>query len=177
MKKCSRFGTDWDKLGSNVYSGTAEFGKDYTIIATVIACIFSFLIFIFGIYLTFRKPEYTVAATMKMAASTGPDETGQFQNSGTIISNGPCKNETLNVANSGRSLFKGTETEQVFLKPDGSCEDARLHEDKTKWLGIFLIIVALLIIVSSFIKLFFVKKYKGVAAAAGVFDVFSMFKR
>jgi len=176
MKKKSRFGTDWDKLGSNVYSGTAKFGKDLTYITTVIACIFSFFLFLFGIFLTFRKPEFTLVATMTMNKSSGPDESMNLQNNGIITSTGQCNGKLLNLANSGMTLYSGGESQQVFLKP-GSCDDAQLHEDNTRWLGIIFMIVSLLIIAFSLVKLFFVKKYKGVAAASGVLDVFSMFRR
>lgn len=176
MKKKSQFGIDWGNLGSKAYSGTAEFGKDLTYVTTVIACIFSLFLFIFGIFLTFRKPEYTMAATMTMTKSGAPDESMNYQNSGTIISTGQCNGQTLNLANSGMTLYSGGESQQVFLKP-GSCDQAQLHEDNTKWLGIIFMIVSLLIIAFSFVKLFFVKKYKGVAAASGVLDVVSMFRR
>ena len=170
MKKKSNFGNGWN----TVYSGTAEFGKDYTIVQTVIACIFSFFILLLGITLTFRKPEYTLPSTMVMNKSTGPDQVGSYSNSGTIKS-GQCAGNILNVTGSGMNQFSQGQTEQVFLKP-GSCDDAELHEDNTKWLGILFIIVSLIILVFSLIKLFFVKKYKGVAATAGVFDFFNFFK-
>ena len=172
----SNFGTDWGKLGSNVYSGTAEVGKDLAIIGTVIACIFSFFLFIFGIFMIFRKPQYTLTATMTMDKTSGPDINGYFQNKGTITSGSQCIGRILNLVNSGMNMYNQGDQHQVFLKPD-SCNDAQLHKDNTKWIGVFFIIISLLIIASSFIKLFFVKKYKGVAAASGVFDVFNLFKR
>jgi hypothetical protein len=44
-------------------------------------------------------------------------------------------------------------------------------------MGIIFIAIALLVGTFSVINLFFVRKYKGVAAAEGVMDVFNLFRR
>ena len=169
---------DWNKAGGNLYSGTAEFGKDMTIITTVLTIIISTFMIIGGIALFFKKPVYTVKTTMTMNASTpsGSDTNGNatYSNSGTVTE---CGGKVLTLNGAESLNYNGNESVDVYIKADKVCDDADLHMDDFKPIGIILIIIALVLIAFSLIKLFFVKKYKGVAAAAGVMDAFSFFKR
>ena len=54
----NRFGIDWGQAGSNVYSGTAEFGKDMTTIITVLTLIVATFMIIGGTALFFKNPVY-----------------------------------------------------------------------------------------------------------------------
>ena len=170
------FGINFDKLGSNVYSGTAAFGKDYTIITTIITLIICVFFIIGGIVLLLRKPQFTKQTTMTiMLATQSIDSSGKQVNTyyGTVKD---CTNE-MQLIGAEWSTFKVGDTPTVFIKPDGSCQEAHLHSDNFKPIGTLFIVLALIVGGFSVINLFFVKKYKGIAAVEGVAAGINIFRR
>jgi len=173
------FGINFDKLGSNVYSGTAEFGKDYTIIMTIITLIICVFFIIGGIVLLLRKPQFTKQTTMIITriVNKGTDQNGKnlIYYYGKVKG---CDNEiqligadwTMIVINVG-------DTTPVFVKPDSPCQEAHLHSDNFKPMGWLFIVLALIVGGFSVINLFFVKKYKGIAAVEGVAAGINIFRR
>ena len=176
INKCG-FGLDFDKLGSYVYAGTAEFGKDYIIITTIITLIICVFFIIGGIFMIIRKPEYTKQTKMKIEKfTTLTDQNGKtkYNYFGKVDE---CKDNLLNLVGDEYSILKVGETVPVFIKPNGSCQEARLHTDNFKPIGIFFIILALIVAAFSLLNLFFVRKYKGIAAIEGISAGFNLFRR
>ena len=166
------FGINFDKLGSNVYSGTAEFGKDYTIITTIITLIICVFFIIGGIMLLLRKPQFTKQATMKIttADKTGPN----WRYIGEVKE---CNNTKMQLVGADSTLLDEGQTTPVFVKPDCSGQEAHLHSDDFKPIGGLFIVLALIVGSFSVINLFFVKKYKGIAAVEGVAAGINLFRR
>ena len=175
MKKNCKFGANWDKIGSNVYSGTAEFGKDYTIITTIITLIICVFFLLGGIALMLRKPVYTLATTMKITTKNQNFDNGNsiYNYTGTTTE---CTNP-IQLYGADNEIFKVGDLVPVFIKADKSCSDAHYSSDNFKGLGILFIVLSLIIAAFSLINMFFVKKYKGVAAAEGAMGIFNMFRR
>jgi hypothetical protein len=171
------FGINFDKLGSNVYSGTAEFGKDYTIITTIITLIICVFFIIGGIMLLLRKPQFTKQTTMTiMLVTPSVDSSGKVVNTyyGKVKD---CGDKEMQLIGAEWSIFKVDDTTPVFIKPDGSCQEAHLHSDNFKPMGWLFIVLALIVGGFSLINLFFVKKYKGIAAVEGVAAGINIFRR
>ena len=166
---------------NSIYSGTASFGKDYVTITSIIAAVICVFLFIGGVVLIFRKPEYTFQTTMTMNPSvqSGTSSTttsgttntvDTYNNSGVI--NG-CTG-SVELLDESFTNYKGGEVINVYVKSAGYCADARVNIDNTKPVGILLVAISLLIILFTVINLFFVKKYKGVAAVEGAAGAFNL---
>ena len=67
----------------NIYSGTASFGKDYVTITSIIAAVICVFLFIGGVVLIFRKPEYTIQKTMTVTSSVLSGSTSTTDNNTT----------------------------------------------------------------------------------------------
>jgi len=172
------FGINFDKLGSNVYSGTAAFGKDYTFITTIITLIICVFFIIGGIVLLLRKPQFTKQTTMTITRIVNKDTD---QNGTNLIyyygKVKDCGDKEMQLIGAEWSTFKVGDTPTVFIKPDGSCQEAHLHSDNFKPIGTLFIVLALIVGGFSVINLFFVKKYKGIAAVEGVAAGINIFRR
>ena len=173
VNKCG-FGINFDKLGSNVYSGTAEFGKDYTIITTIITLIICVFFIIGGIVLLLRKPQYTLQTTMTISTYDNTGAAGTFSYTGTVED---CDNKEMKLVGAESTLLDEGQTTPVFVKPDCSGQEAHLHSDDFKPIGGLFIVLALIVGGFSIINLFFVKKYKGIAAVEGVAAGINLFRR
>ena len=177
MKKNCKFGANWDKIGSNVYSGTAEFGKDYTIITTIITLIICVFFLLGGIALMLRKPVYTLATTMKITTKNQNFDINKnsiYNYTGTTPE---CGTKQIQLYGADNQNFNVNDSVPVFIKADKSCSDAHYSSDNFKGIGILFIVLSLIIAAFSLINMFFVKKYKGVAAAEGAMGIFNMFRR
>ena len=171
INKCG-FGINFDKLGSNVYSGTAEFGKDYTIITTIITLIICVFFIIGGIMLLLRKPQFTKQATMTITVAD--KSTANWRYIGTVKE---CDNKEMQLIGADSTLLDKDQQITVFVKPDCSGQEAHLHSDNFKPIGSLFIVLALIVAGFSVINLFFVKKYKGIAAVEGVAAGINLFRK
>jgi hypothetical protein len=179
MKKNCKFGTDWDKLGSNVYSGAASFGKDYTYIMTIITILICLILLVAGSVIFFKKSVYTnqVIMTITQNSTLNNDDSGKisYTTYGTVSN---CGNSITITTSEPYYIVTGqpAPTITVYQNPSNLCDVA----DKPvpyKMIGGVMIGFAIIIGGFSLINLFFVKKYKGVAAAEGAMGVFNLFRR
>jgi len=174
------FGINFDKLGSNVYSGTAAFGKDYTIITTIITLIICVFFIIGGIVLLLRKPQFTKQTTMTITRivdkRTDQNGTNLMYYYGKVKDCGDNEIQLIGADWTMIGAFVG-EIITVFVKPDSPCQEAHLHSDNFKHMGWLFIVLALIVGGFSVINLFFVKKYKGIAAVEGVSAGINIFRR
>jgi hypothetical protein len=177
INKCGFGNIDLKKIGSNVYSGTAEFGKDYTIITTIITLLICVFFIIGGIFMSIRKPQYTKQTTMIISdTSSFVDADGKL----TYLYTGKikeCGDLKIQLIGADYTLFNVGDSVIVFIKEDGSCSEAHLHTDNFRVFGLLFIVFAIIVGGFSLINLFFVKKYKGIAAVEGVSGVMNLFRR
>ena len=154
---------------NNLYSGTASFGKDYAVVITIISAVICILLLGGGVALIIRKPQYTIVKQMVMNPSVFYSEVvtnnvkhTMYTNTGKIEGS----DSVVELLDDPYTFYTLGETINVYTKV-GDSVDARLHTDNSKGVGILLVVVGLLIILFSVINLYFVKKYKGVAAVEG----------
>ena len=170
-KKSSKFGADWDKIGSNIYSGTASFGKDYTYIMTIITLIVCLIMLVTGIIFLFKKSVYTKQATFTITSDDGaPGMNGTTTYKGTVTGcSGSTTLTTLVLHTKGDNV-------NVYQNPANPCD---IVEKPVPYKVISGILISLSVIIGTFslINMFFVKKYKGVAAVEGAAGVFNLFRR
>jgi len=177
-KKSCNFGIDWGNIGSKAYSGTASFGKDYTYIMTFITLLICLILLITGIVFMFKKSVYTQQVTMTVTQDSVliNDSSGKISYT-TYGKVSGCKN-TITVTTSEPYISTGQSvpTLTVYQNPSNLC-DVIEKPFPYKMIGGFMIGFAVIIGGFSLINLFFVKKYKGVAAAEGVMGAFNLFRR
>ena len=168
-KNCFEFGSFLD----TAYSGTADFGKVYTTIGTVITLIICIIFLIIGLVMVFKKNVYTKKTTMTVESvtPTGDASMGMLQYTVT----GTINECSLPVTITTSTMYSKGDTLTVYYNPDKKCDISTVTN--YKGMGIIFIVIALLVGTFSVINLFFVRKYKGVAAAEGVMDVFNLFRR
>jgi len=164
-KNCFEFGSFLD----NEYSGTADFGKAYTTVGVVITLFICIIFLIVGMVMVFKKNVYTKKTTMTVTGSTLNTSTGDWTITGNI------KECTSTVTVTTSTPYTSGQTLTVYYNPSKTCDIS--STTNYKGIGIAFIVIALLVGALSVINLFFVRKYKGVAAAEGVMDVFDMFRR
>ena len=174
-KKSCNFGIDWGNVGSKAYSGTADFGKDYTYITTFITLLICLILLVTGIVFMFKKSVYTQQATMTITQDSVLINDGSSKMSYTTYGTvDGCKQEPVTVITS--DPYTSGDKITVYQDPSNACNVA----DKPvpyKMIGGFMIGFAVIIGGFSLINLYFVKKYKGVAAVEGVAGVFNLFRR
>ena len=122
-----------------------------------------------------RKPVYTLATTMTITTKNQ-----NFDNQNSIYNytgTTPECTKPIQLYGADNEIFSVGASVPVFIKADKSCLDAHYSSDNFKGLGILFIVLSLIIAAFSLINMFFVKKYKGVAAAEGAMGIFNMFRR
>ena len=180
MKKKVHFGDN--TVFNDLYSGSASLGRDYAKIVSIFSFVAAAILVIFGIYFI-RKPNtyslkvnFTVTKVTPITqtvydANVGKDVPKIVYNlEGTVTECGTnvVKLEYSSKVNVGNIL-------QVYIEPRCNANIAVQNADNNTMLGWVLIIIAIVIVVFTLIRLFFVNKYKGVAAiqgAAGAKNIF-----
>jgi hypothetical protein len=184
MKKSS-FGAN--SFFSDLYSGTADFGKGYAYVVSVFAFIISALAVLLGVYFIRRKPDYTAQVAFTITKVTPEVITiNQENNKPPVISTIYNLEGTVQMCGKNVIVLSGYqipvnvgETIQVWMKPNCQSNEARYSSDDTTVIGWGIVIFAGIITVFNMLRLFFVRKYKGIAAlqgASGISDLFRMFK-
>jgi hypothetical protein len=182
MPKKFKFG-DLNSATAGLYSGAADFGKDYAVITgafTFVICVIAFFV---GIYLITRKPVYTTKTSFLIKSVTPQTITKYNVNTqlntlvttydltGTVAS---CNNEVFTLPGYPTNVAVGTSI-TVFIK-DCTSREAHYQSDDTKMVGWGVVGISIGVILFTLFKIFLVKKYKGLAAlqgAAGAKRIFS----
>uniref|UniRef100_A0A6C0I9Y2 Uncharacterized protein n=1 Tax=viral metagenome TaxID=1070528 RepID=A0A6C0I9Y2_9ZZZZ len=148
----------------NLYTGTASFGKGYMTLSAILGIVVCTIVIIFGVFLIFKKQIYTKEDTFTFTSqSTDSTYVGTLKGCpGSFTLNGPP------------GLVSPV---TVYTTTDCTGNTVQLYKDNSITMGIALVVVSLLIAVMIGVNLFFVRKYKGVAAVEGVESLYNMFKR
>jgi hypothetical protein len=175
MKKNS-FG-NVDSVASNIYSGTADFGRSYASVVTIVICIVAVVAIFVGIYLISRQPVYTAKVDFLITKVTKEESTElqTVNGSETLVKKTVYNLEgTVKMCNQAIITLPGYtkyvaagQTITAWMKPNCASTEAHSSSDDTRIVGWVVIAIAILVIGFNLLRLFFVKKYKGLAAIQG----------
>lgn len=189
MKRKSKFG-DLNSTAENVYSGTATFGKDYAWVVAIFCFIIAIPMLMFGISCLIKPPKYPVQVSFVVTAVTPVTVTipgsQAMQNQPAIPAStstsytlqgtiNTCGNNIITLKNYPNNIAIG-QTITAYTKPNCADNEASESTDNMSIIGWILIGVSLVIILINVVKLYFVSKYKGIAAAQGAIGGFNLAK-
>lgn len=160
-------------LGSQLYSGAADFGKFRAKIGLFIGCVISIIAIIFGIYMVLRHVKLTAQTSGHIIKIT---ERCKKANDGNYM----CDPETIEYTVDGknyqitRSIISKTEFRklqshivQIYYDPTNPSH-ADTRSDNMKTVGVLAIGFGLIVIALAYLSYWIVNKYKFAAAASGV---------
>jgi hypothetical protein len=184
MKKNLKFGNNnvpQPSLGKIIYEDTASFGRTYSMIVSIGIGIICLIIFIVGVFFLFKKSVYTKKTTMTINSF---DTTNTINPSGVtqvnynnIVGSVPECTGRLNLQgyNSIISLTVNDKVE-VYIKEDGTCGDANYSQDNFLFVGIILIVIALILGGGILLNLWLTRRFKTYAAVQGAGGIFNLSK-
>jgi len=161
------------KFGSNgLYEGAAEFGRGYTYLTAIFASIICIIVIGIGIHLIRRTPVYTQKVTFTVTSSYPVTTTNT--NNGTTTTNvvydltgtvSGCSDQII-LNNYPTNISVGA---QITAYTQVGCKngDALVSPDNYSKIGWICIGVSLLVIIFTLINIFFVRRFKAVAAVEG----------
>jgi len=181
MKKKVHFGDN--TVFNDLYSGSASLGRDYAKIVSIFSFVAAAVLVILGIYFMGKRNTYTLKVNFIVTKVTPITQTVYDSNvgrdvpkiiynlEGTVSECGTnvVKLEYSSNVNVGNIL-------QVYIEPKCDGNKAVQNQDNNSMIGWILIIIAIVIVIFTFIRLHLVNKYKGVAAVQGVAGAKNIFK-
>jgi hypothetical protein len=185
MKIKNHFG--YNNVANDIYSGTAEFGKDYARIVAVFSFIIAIFMFILGIYLIRRDPTFPIAVQFTVKSVTPvivtenvtennvsvPKFVTTYNLIGTVPS---CGSNNIILNGYKQSISQGT-TITAYMHPNCAENIASETPDDTRAVGWVIIVICVLVIIFNILRLYFVDKYKGMAAAQGALGAGNIFRQ
>ena len=178
MRGRSRFG-DFNSVASNIYSGTAEFGKAYAWIMTAFAFVIAAVLIGLGIWFIHRPPVYPVEVRYTVTSVTPTTiTTYNTKSDGTqtpslstvynLIGTIPMCGDKNIILNEYTKYVIPGQTINAYVKPNCSENIASQDSDNTVFVGWICIAIAVSIIIYNLVRLYFVGNFKGIAALQGV---------
>jgi hypothetical protein len=182
MKKSS-FGND---VVSNIYSGAADFGRDYAFIVAAFVFVLCVVGVFVGVHLIRRKPVYTaevdflitrvtpetITETVNQGDKQVPRTRTIYNLEGTVQM---CGNSKVTLPGYQTYVTVG-QTVKAWMKPNCQSTEAHYSSDNTTLIGWIVIGVAIIVAILNALRLYFVKKYKAVAAVQGAAGASNLFK-
>ena len=178
--RCSRFG-NFDSAAGGAYSGAADIGRGFAYFKLVIGAIISICLIIFGIKSFFTPDIWTqnvdfIVSSVKPHVTKDSSTGGQtidYKLTGLVSS---CKkmvtvNTYTNIVDVGQRLS------DIYMRANCEGTDAVQSPMLNKTLGYWCIGIGIAIILFLAINMYFVNKFKGVAAVQGAGNIFSLFRR
>lgn len=164
-------------IGTEVYSGMAEYGKIRSGISLVFVTIIALVFIIIGGYLAFRKETYTRKVIGKIEKSectvvTRGDKKS-YNCSLEIKYKVNDKEYTLNTISESSTQYVVGNNIDVYVNEENH-SDASIQSGYKK-IGWIMIGIALVIWIGTALHFYFSLKYKGFAAFTGASDVASAF--
>ena len=182
MKKCS-FGEN--SILSDVYSQAADFGKGYTYVITAFFFVICVIAIIGGIVLINRKAR-NIKVDFKIRNVSPITKTELVPQGDTYIQQTRTVYKlTGTIAKCPGKIYTLLEYEsfvvagqiiEAWVDPSCSTNEVFASSDDTQGLGWIIIIVAIIGIIINAVRLFLVRKYKGIAALSGATAATNMFK-
>jgi hypothetical protein len=172
-----------NKLASDMYTGAADFGKVYAMIVSIAIFIISIIAIFIGSYFIRKKSVYSKQVSFEVISSTVRTNTytDLEKNSRTVTVYDllgkvkDCENKIYSLVGYSSSPSAGSVI-SAWIKPDCMSTDAIASEDSTKVMGWIIVAIGSLFIIGNALRLFFVRKFKGVAAIQGAAGAGNIFK-
>lgn len=168
-------------LGSEIYSGTATFGKIRAIIGVIFGTIIGIIMIIIGIYMISKKNKYT--EKIKGKVTNYPDcnkhtdkNTTSYEcnvNVSYIIDG-----KTYNLKDKHTDTYiKYTKNKQidVYYNPKNP-SDGSLASDDERRFGWIVLVIGIFVLLGSWISLWFIMHYKFMAALYGATGAIEMLR-
>jgi len=163
-----------ESTGDQIYSGVSTFGVIITDIKTVFGIIIGIIMVAIGIYLVRKKPVRT--SQVAGVVTNSPNCIYKSSNNANDMGiNCPVtlsftasdgKKYNSNFTTDDGIQYKNGDQINIFYDPNDPKNNGQMS-DNLKGVGWFLIVLAILIVISSIIWVILVNKYKPVAAFAG----------
>jgi len=182
MKKVS-FG---QSIASDIYSGASDFGRSYAYIISAFVFVICLVAIIGGVYLIRRPSVFTAhvnftitKVTPEVTIKTVTEEKTTKQIPTTIYnlegSVEMCGNNTIILPGYQTYVVTG-QTIKVWMKPNCESIEAHFSSDDTTVIGWVILIISLIAVIINILRIYFVRKYKGIAAVQGAAGVANIFK-
>jgi len=177
MQRKRKFGN----TASDIYSGAAEVGKGFAYLKATMGFIFAIILIVGGFMVRKQKNVYTQQVNLKvtdvqrMVIGTNKDGTSiiDYKVSGTVQE---CPSGNLvTVANYKNPVGPG-QTINIWMRPGCLGSDGIQTPTNYKMIGNVMIGIGIIIILFAVVSVYFVGKYKGVAAVHGASSVLGMFR-
>ena len=182
MKKVS-FG---ENIASEIYTGASDFGRGYAYIISAFVFVICLVAIIGGVYLIRRKAVFTTQVdfiitkvtpetkynTVTEGNTTKSVPTTVYNLEGTVP---VCGKSSIVLVGYQKYVTVG-QTIKVWMKPN--CQTTEVHEssDDTTVIGWVILTIALVVVIINIIRIYFVRKYKVVAAVQGAAGAANIFK-
>jgi len=169
-------------LGEDIYTGTAEFGRVWSIISAVMGTVFSILLIIGGIYIIYHKnhlksdPNGRVDADPPPECHTirsGDDTTTTCSAYVSYIANG--KDMTNIKVGTGSTLYDAGQTITIYYDP--ATPDKPETDPAPDSVGWVVIGVGIFMLIGVWVWAYLANKYKAAAAMTGVGQFAHMLRR
>jgi hypothetical protein len=165
------------KLGSEIYSGAASFGKVWAIIGAVMSTLIGIGMIIIGITILVHKDRnpHTTATVIACPkpdnnccdAWTDANNVRQYSCVLQVKYNVNGKDYTKVINTTGTTQYNVGSTVPISYDPNNP-QDVKTSFPPPHWLGWVLIVLALIVIFGSWVWVWLTRKYKFAAAAQGV---------
>lgn len=166
-------------LGSEIYSGAADFGRVWTLLGAIVGTIIGIATIILGIYIITKKSWLSSVGTI---TAINGDPKGTCTQSGQNNQNGQTqqvyscnidiiytfegKNYTQTVYYSGNFQHYVGEHVNIYINPN-NFSNISLDKNIPKFIGWIIIVIALLVMGGAWFWFWASQKYKFIAAAEG----------
>lgn len=163
-------------LGNELYSGSASFGRAWTIFTAIFSTILGLGCIVGGIYILIRKPWVKTTGTIAMVngSNSGTCDQTSFQNQVSYSCNLTVDYKynntsyTANVAYNGNVKHYVGEQVIIYIKTESDPTNISLEGDPPKFMGIILLLIGVIMMGISWFWVWATQKYKFAAAAQGV---------
>jgi uncharacterized membrane protein len=170
---------------SDVYSQAADFGKGYTYVVAAFFFVICIIAILGGIALINRKAR-NIKVDFKITTVTPITKTELVPQGNTNIQQTrtvynltgtvkECPGKTLTLLEYGSFVVAGQSIE-AWVDPSCNTNEVFASSDDTQGLGWIIIIVAIIGIIINVVRLFLVRRYKGIAALSGASGAANLFK-
>lgn len=148
-------------IGSELYKGTATFGKIFSILGLVGGIIIGIVLIVVGSLMIRNSYVYEKDSVQGTVLNSGLNEVSVQYKVGDI----DCKAST---ANFGRTTYTVGQTVDIYYKSKDPCKDPIIGGRPSAAVGYGMIVGAIFLMIASGVYTWFVFKSRGVAAIAGV---------
>jgi hypothetical protein len=165
---------------STIYSEAASIGKGFAYLKAIMGCIFSIVLIAGGFFVRKQKNVYTtqvsliVSSVQRITVGTNKDGTPiiDYKVSGTVKD---CSANIITIQNYKTDVSPG-QIVIAWMRPGCIGSDAVQTPTNYKMIGNVMIGIGVIIILIALVSIYFVGKYKGVAAVHGATSVLGMFR-